>query len=169
MVSITLASITKALRSPRFSFESEAKLKSTANKRFKEVEKLKKMPKAKWAYLTLTYPRNSTYGNRSAKAVLEGEYADGKPFRFTASSSGVGYDRATDAAARVLNKAARQNLLSRRTLPRYIDSGIPGLDIPKYSERWDVSVFEHIGTDLGLKVEKIRRNNSEDIFKVIWK
>lgn len=169
MVSITLASITKALRSPRFVFDSEAKLKAAANNRFKEVEKMKKKPKAKWAYLTLTYPRNSTYGNRSARATLEGEYADGKPFRFTAISSGVGYDRATDAASRVLNKAAQQNLLAKRTLPRYVDAGLPGFDIPKYSQRWDVSVFEHIGPDLGLKVEKIRRNNSEELFKIIWK
>lgn len=169
MVSITLASITKALRSPRYVFDSEAKLKAAANKQYKEVEKIRKRPKAKFAYLTVTFPRNSTYLNRSARAVLEGEYVDGASFKFSATASGGGYDKTAKAISNVLDKAAQQNLLAKRTLPKKARQGLPGYSIPSYGEMWDGDMFEYVGPDLGLKVEKIRSNNKERIYKVIWK
>lgn len=170
MVSITLASITKALKKSYGDKVTPSQLKRDAEKRYREVEKLRKQPKAKEAILTVTFPRNRTWGNNSAKAVIEGRYVDETPFKFSYTASGAGYDKESKAIGRVLDLAAASNLLAKKTVPRRVWHNPDGYSIPRYEGGWSGWEFKYMTpSDIGILVEPIVYKEKQRVYKLKWK
>lgn len=92
-------------------------LDAVAKKYFKQVSNIKKMPKVVSAVLTVTYPRNRTYGNHSARAVLDVTYANGTTKKIAKTASGGGYDMECSAVCSALNAASTQNLIAMKFIP----------------------------------------------------
>lgn len=170
MVSITLASITKHLKKAYGDKVTPAELKRDAQKHLKEVEKVRKAPKAKEAVLTVTFPRNRAYGNLSAKAVIEGRYVDGSPFKFSYTASGAGYDKESKAIGRVLDLAAGSNLIAKKTIPRRVSYYAAGYSIPRYEAGWSGWEFKYMTpSDIGIYVEPIVYKEKQRVYKLRWK
>lgn len=170
MVSITLASITKKLKKSYGDRVTPAQLKRDAEKYYKEVEKLRKQPKAKEGILTVTFPRNRTYGNLSSRAVIEGRYVDGTPFKFSYTASGAGYDKESKAIGRVLDLAATSNLLAKKTMPRKVSYHNDGYSIPHYEAGWSGWQFKYMTPEeIGIVIEPIIYKEKQRVYKLKWK
>lgn len=162
MVSYTQTAYIQYLKKFNYIDMTPAEMKKAAEGFVKKIDRLKKKPKAAYGYLTVKISKSG-----SARAILEGAYTDGRQFKFTASAGGGGYDREGKAIALVLDKAGISNLLSKRKLPSAII--YRPTSPPSYDGRWSGFEFPHIGAKLGLKIETIRSNSSEKIYKVVWK
>lgn len=170
MVSITLASITKKLKKTYGDKVTPSQLKRDAEKYYKKVQELRKKPKAKEAILTVTFPRNRTYGNLSSKAVIEGTYVDGTPFKFSCTASGAGYDKESRAIGRVLDYAGGSNLLAKKTMPRKVSYSNDGYSIPSYEAGWSGWQFKYLTPEeIGIVIEPIIYKEKQRVYKLRWK
>lgn len=151
-------------------------LDATAKKYVKQIAEIKKLPKAVSAVLTVTYPRNKTYGNHSARAVLDVTYANGTTKKITKTASGGGYDMECSAVCAALNAASTQNLIAMKFIP---DATMPFPEkrtviIPQYyggTGVCDVSNMEHRSRDkhyYGFTVKEIKMSRSMNVLVIKW-